>query len=202
MRKFRKLTQFLKKKPKIKKGGQKKGVNFPYIRKVIDPLSQAGLPLGQTRPMGGRVVTVGLWPKEQTDPRPVPTEEKIRRNKMQIKSITLGSYRRAKQCIAEIENQKDAKRHLKNELEKNNMIDQDAKETVKREIAFLGDNIERFKMELRRIEKNAFGLDWVGTFPEDDVIDANDYADMSEVKQKSISKKIYQNANDSKHLSI
>lgn len=45
MRKFRKLTQFLKKKPKIKKGGQKKGVNFPYIRKVIDPLSQAGLPL-------------------------------------------------------------------------------------------------------------------------------------------------------------
>ena len=31
---------------------------------------------------------------------------------MQIKSITLGSYRRAKQCIAEIENQKDAKRHL------------------------------------------------------------------------------------------
>ena len=115
---------------------------------------------------------------------------------MQIKSITLGSYRRAKKCIAEIENHKDAKRHLKNELEKNNMIDQDAKETVKREIAFLGDNIERFKMELRRIEKNAFGLDWVGTFPEDDVIDANDYADMSEVKQKSISKKFYQNAND------
>ena len=114
---------------------------------------------------------------------------------MQIKSITLGSYRRAKQCIAEIENQKDAKRHLKNELEKNNMIDQDAKETIKREINFLGDNIERFKMELRRIEKNAFGLDWVGTFPEDDVIDANDYADMSEVKQKSISKKFYQNAN-------
>lgn len=95
---------------------------------------------------------------------------------MQIKSITLGSYRRAKQCIAEIENQKDTKRHLKNELEKNNMIDQDTKETIKKEINFLGDNIERFKMELRRIEKNAFGLDWVGTFPEDDVIDAKDHA--------------------------
>ena len=120
---------------------------------------------------------------------------------MQIKSITLGSYRRAKQCIAEIENQKEAKRIL-NELGKNSMIDQDAKETIKREINFLEDNIERFKMELRRIEKNACGLDWVGTFPEDDVIDANDYADMSEVKQKSISKKFYQNANDSKHLSI
>lgn len=176
MRKFRKLTQFLKKKPKIKKGGQKKGVNFPYIRKVIDPLSQTGLPLGQTRPMGGRVVTVGLWPKEQTDPRPGPTEEKIRRNEMKIKSITLGSYRRAKQFIAEIESQKETKRHL--ELEKNNMTDQDAKETIKREIGFLEDNIERFRMELRRIEKNAFGLDWVGTFPEDDVIDAKDHADM------------------------
>lgn len=114
---------------------------------------------------------------------------------MQIKSITLGSYRRAKQCITEIENQKDAKRHLKNELEKN-MIDQDAKETIKREISFLEDNIARFRTELRRIEKNAFGLDWVGTFPEDDVIDAKDHADMSEVKQKSISKKFYQNAND------
>lgn len=106
---------------------------------------------------------------------------------MQTKTITLGSYRRAKQCIAEIENQKDAKRHLKNELEKNNMIDQDAKETIKREINFLGDNIERFKMELRLIEKNAFGLDWVGTFPEDDVIDANDYADMSEYIKMPIS---------------
>ncbi len=103
--------------------------------------------------------------------------------------------RESKKHENEIENQKDAKRHLKNELEKNNMIDQDAKETVIREIAFLGDNIERFKMELRRIEKNAFGLDWVGTFPEDDVIDAKDHADMSEVKQKSISKKFYQNAN-------
>ena len=107
---------------------------------------------------------------------------------MQIKSITLGSYRRAKQCIAEIENQKDAKRHLKNELGKNNMMDQDAEETIKREIAFLGDNIERFKMELRRIEKNAFGLDWVGTFPEDDVIDANDYADMWIEQEKELKK--------------
>lgn len=102
---------------------------------------------------------------------------------MQIKSITLGSYRRTKKCIAEIENQKDAKRHLKNELEKNNMIDQDAKETIKREINFLGDNIERFKMELRRIEKNAFGLDWVGTFPEDDVIDANDPGSVMEIEE-------------------
>lgn len=78
---------------------------------------------------------------------------------MQIKSITLGSYRRAKQCIAEIENQKDAKRHLKNELEKNNMIDQDAKETVKREIAFLGDNIasglNRMKDFFKKEEENA-----------------------------------------------
>lgn len=98
---------------------------------------------------------------------------------MKIRSITLGSYRRAKQCVANIESQKDAKRHLKNELEKNNM-NQDAKETIKREISFLGDNIERFKMELRRIEKNAFGLDWVGPFPEDDVIDAKDHADMPE----------------------
>lgn len=97
---------------------------------------------------------------------------------MKIKSITLGSYRRAKQFIAEIESQKETKRHL--ELEKNNMIDQDAKETIKREIGFLEDNIERFRMELRRIEKNAFGLDWVGTFPEDDVIDAKDHADMPE----------------------
>ena len=195
MLKFRKLTQFLKKKPKIKKGGQKKGVNFPYIRKVIDPLSQQGLPLGQTRPMGGRVVTVGAWPKKQTAPVRCWENKFKRRNEMQIKSITLGSYRRAKQCITEIENQKDAKRHLKNELEKN-MIDQDAKETIKREISFLEDNIARFRTELRRIEKNAFGLDWVGTFPEDDVIDAKDHADMSEVKQKSISKKFYQNAND------
>lgn len=97
---------------------------------------------------------------------------------MKIRSITLGSYRRAKQFIAEIESQKETKRHL--ELEKNNMIDQDAKETIKREIGFLEDNIERFRMELRRIEKNAFGLDWVGTFPEDDVIDAKDHADMPE----------------------
>lgn len=97
---------------------------------------------------------------------------------MKIRSITLGSYRRAKQFIAEIESQKETKRHL--ELEKNNMIDQDAKETIKREIVFLEDNIERFRMELRRIEKNAFGLDWVGTFPEDDVIDAKDHADIPE----------------------
>lgn len=88
---------------------------------------------------------------------------------MKIKSITLGSYRRAKQFIAEIESQKETKRHL--ELEKNNMTDQDAKETIKREIGFLEDNIERFRMELRRIEKNAFGLDWVGTFPDDDLRD-------------------------------